>query len=186
MSLCRQLRSAAIAFALLLPAALQAEQIGLGVHGLLEIAVPETWSSSGNPIAEQGYIINIKPKTQANAGCKLTIMFVDPAKARPVDEMLESFSAKIGNFVAGSVEKSPEIKKLNLRQGFGWYATFTDARLVGKPPAPGNYKVMCPVMISLARDLVVAASIFTDDVTSAEFAEMIQLLETMKLTKAAR
>lgn len=60
----------------------------------------------------------------------------------------------------------------------GWYATFEDPSLVGKPTKRGSYKVATTVVVWTPPEHVVHATIFTDAVDSPDIAAGLKMLAT--------
>lgn len=85
------------------------------------------------------------------------------------------------SFVDVSVEKKAVVKDFSLKSGFGMYCSFTDAAMVGKPSVNGHYKTISPGVIYLSKDIAIAATIFTDDLSGPEFQELLGIIQSMQL-----
>ncbi len=58
-------------------------------------------------------------------------------------------------FLSGSVQTKVEVKEMNLKKGFGFYATFTDKETIKKTnPKPTDYPQMTRGYIKLSDDTV--------------------------------
>jgi len=87
-------------------------------------------------------------------------------------------------FVAGSVEGKVSLKELKLGAAAGFSVTFTDANLVGKPTVKDDYKAMTSCFVYLGDNVLVTATIFTDDVNGKAYAEALRLLKSISLVHA--
>jgi hypothetical protein len=168
---------------LILPFTAAAESFDLGTRGDLSVAIPATWTAKGEPAGDQGFNIVVKPKSDANAGVQLTALFVNLDASVTEEDMQKRFIGGLEPMIAGSVEKKADVKKLKLKAGSGFYASFTDASLVGKPSQAGNFKVMTTGMAKLSDGVVVALTVFSDDTSGTEFTEGMKMLESLTLTK---
>jgi len=169
-----------VLFAVVSLTAAVAETVDLGAYGKVSLDVPEGWTSEVQR-HPAGVNFTVKPKGEVNAACKVTIMLLDGENDVPFAEMEKRWVGTLAPFAEGSVEKSAEPVKLHLKSGNGMYAVFTDASLVGKPVQPENYKVMAPGMIKLAKEVIVATTIFCDDKDGKEFADLVKMLESLSL-----
>ncbi|HYF36815.1 MAG TPA: hypothetical protein VD994_16080 [Prosthecobacter sp.] len=166
-----------------LPLAGHAESFDLGDRGQLEVAIPATWTAKGEKAGDQGFNILIKPNNDANAGVQLTVLFVQVDQKLSEEDMQKGFAAGLEPMLAGSVEKKADMEKLKLKDGSGFFASLTDASLVGKPSQPGNFKIMTSGMAKLSDGVIVALTLLSDDKTGTEFAEAMKMLESLTLTK---
>lgn len=157
-----------------------AETVDLGAHGKVNLDVPEGWTSDVQR-HPAGFNLTVRPKSEANAACKITVMLLDSENDVPYAEMEKRWLGTLAPFVEGSVEKSAEPVKLHLKSGNGVYAIFTDASLVGKPVQPKNYKVMAPGAIKLTKEVLISTTIFCDDKNGKEFADLVKMLESISL-----
>ena len=58
-------------------------------------------------------------------------------------------------FLSGSVQTKVEVKEMNLKKGFGFYATFSDKKTINNPnPKPTDYPHMTRGYIKLSDDTV--------------------------------
>lgn len=169
-----------LAFILLGFLSARADDFILGEHGILSVPVTGAWVAENHDV-QSGYTISIESKTGANAACRITVIAVQnatfPDKGRTRDEFMQLAL----NFSPGSVEKKAVPKEFSLKSGFGLYCSFTDASLVGKSPARGNYKTVSPGLIYLTKDLVLAVTIFTDDLSGPEFKQLVDIIQSTQL-----
>lgn len=158
-----------------------AEDFDLGKKGTLSMDLPEGWRAEFQALADVGANVTVRPEGTLNMACKITVLFLPEPKDLTPEETLENWKRTLSPMASGSVEKTPKTIKLQLKKGFGFYAIFTDASLVGKPPEPRNYKISAPGMIKLNKETLLATTLFSDDKDSQEFAALIKMLESVKL-----
>ena len=63
--------------------------------------------------------------------------------------------------------------------GYGFYCSFTDPDLRGRPPEKGNYKVMSTGKIRLAPDVLLDVSIMADDFRDEPYQQLLGAVEGM-------
>lgn len=89
---------------------------------------------------------------------------------------LKRFHARICTPFLPSPDFAVESRDLKPVHGIGVYATFEDPSLVGKTPAPGEYKNATSACLFLGGDVLVQATILCDDPTAPEFREALDML----------
>jgi len=160
-------------------------EFDLGTHGTLSVTVPDDWSingkaankADGTPI---GYSFAIKPRSNANAKCLLTIAYI--TNGVPNKQALQKEVLRVcEEFVSESVEKKQNLKEFALKTGCGAYCLFTDASLVGKTPPPGDYKVMGSGIVQPGKDMTGVVTLFTNDADSKEFKAMLSIINSLKV-----
>jgi hypothetical protein len=172
-------------FLFLLAVGLRAELVPLGEHGSLDLTVPKGWEISSQPshnaALEEIQSIHLTPKNGANSICFITVVFA--AYPKPIDNAAidRQFRAFCEKFIATSVEKKTNLKELPLSPAYGLCATFTDAKLVGKPPQAGNFKVMTVATIQFSEKVSASVTVATDDAHGSEQQQLMQMVAGMKL-----
>jgi hypothetical protein len=161
---------------------LLADEFDLGTHGKLRIDVAPNWVAQGDSSGAPGYNITIKPNNEVNAAARITVLYLSGNSSISDTEMQTRFASSLEKLASGSLETRADLKRLKLASGTGFYASFTDASLAGKPSQPGNYKVMTNGMAKLGDDLVLALTLFSDDKTSPEYVAGMKMFESVKLT----
>lgn len=96
----------------------------------------------------------------------------------------EKFKASCSRFVPDSVEGKIDLKEFKLAEGYGVYASFTDASLVGKPIQAGDYKVMTTGLLILNEKIMAIATVFTNDANGPEQKLLLKTVSSMKLDHA--
>jgi len=170
-----------LAFAFLaLAIASRADDFDLDRLGRLSIQVPAGWTLANHA---EGNVLTLilSPKNQANARGFLAVSPARSALLSP--ENVESkFAAVCQQFAPKSVEKKAAPQAYKLAQGHGTYAVFTDARLVGKPSRPGDYKIVSPGIIQLSDHIGIFAFLGADDATGPEMTALRAAVESLRLT----
>ncbi|MET0262750.1 MAG: hypothetical protein ABW223_07615 [Rariglobus sp.] len=162
----------------------QAAHFDLGRTGDLYIDAPASWKVKSRLIEGVGYEFTFTPANGTNA--KALITLVTQAAAKPVDpkKIDADFIQTCRPFVAASVEKKADLRRYQLKQGYGVYAIFTDAALVEQPAKPNDYKVMAPGLIQLTDSIQALATLFADDANGPEMAAMRAFVESLRITPA--
>jgi hypothetical protein len=159
-----------------------AEQLNLGAHGTLAIDIPSGWRMTSLPLDTKGYDLRINPPSGTNALLRITLIY--PPRAVPVDreKVRANLTQLAEKFVAASVEKKITVKEFALSSGYGAYCVFTDAKLVGKPSQPNDFKIMAPGSAQLSEDVVAAITLLADSATDATFLAMLKTVSSMTLS----
>lgn len=169
---------------ILLPLALSAETIDLGLHGSLSIAVPKGWTVSTQKEEDSGVAITLSPVGPENAKCILSVAVVPDPKPVAKEEIDEKVLSVCEQFVDASVEKKSVLRPFTVTNGaFGSYCVFTDASLVGKPTKRDEFKVIGIGIIRFRDDLMAAVSIAADDEKGPDFAAMLAAVSGATVTK---
>jgi hypothetical protein len=120
-----------------------ADQIDVPGATAIEVSVPAGWTYEKiQPVPTAPP--TLKWSCAADKDVNLQITFL-PIKEGRLDtqEKIDASVMNLGRqYANGSVEKEIKIHKLVTANGLGSYAQFTDADLVGKPNAPGQFKVV--------------------------------------------
>lgn len=175
----------AIGALLALPlAGLRAELFPWPEHGTVTVIAPVGWKIENRSDAES-FNLQVTPRSAAAAVMQLTLL--TPADLPPMSKTLIQGQLISGTqqYVAASVEKKLDLKPLALAQGYGWYAQFTDASLVGKPPIPGNFKMLRTAMAALDTQTVALATLNFDDPQAPEVEAMQSILNSLRFTAGA-
>jgi hypothetical protein len=172
-----------LALFLLTAAALcaQAEKVELGSHGRITLYLDDTWKFETSDFGDR-VMVNIAPKGEANASCSFTITF--PEQDRLDTKKRLSMRVEVnGQPIADhSVEGKSIAKAFNLQTGYGFYCSFTDPDLIGKPPEKGNFKTISTGMIHLAPDVLIELTISADGFNSEPYQQLLGMIEGMEFT----
>lgn len=163
-----------------------AEKIELGGNKALVLTLPATWTGTGPVVLPPGMPargINVRyvTKNGSNDAVLLTILTVPDDRLSDRESLRALFEKATEQFVSGSVEAKADIKELRLAGATGFCATFTDASLVGKPSVKDDFKVVTSCFIYLGEQVMLTATIFTDDPAGPAYAEGMRLLKSVSL-----
>lgn len=151
------------------------------------LSLPDGWSLETAEIptgtAVPGKTIKLSPKNVANTECAVTLFSAPDKRLSDPKLLRESLEEATQPLLTDAVEKKAEIREFKTPHGFGCTATFTDARLVGKPPEPGNYKTATSVLLYLSDQIVVNATVLSDDVKGAEYEAVLAILRSLDARK---
>jgi hypothetical protein len=175
-------------FALLLPAVLslplqaQSETLDLGSRGQITLFLPGEWNIDMTNFARQGGIIITPVRKSVNARATLAITFPEADRFDTKGRLKLRVEADCMPLAEQSVERRAVAREFMLAQGYGFYCSFTDPDLRGKPPEPGNYKVMSVGKIRLAPDVLVDVQILADGFRDQPYQELLGAIEGMEFT----
>lgn len=162
----------------------QSETLDLGPHGKLTLFllgdwVVETTDINNNPT------LHIKPaKPEVNAECTLSVTFPEGDRFDRKDKLKLQVEADQRHAAEESVEGKAVAREflLGVPGAFGFYCTFTDPRLRGKPPVKGDYKNGSFGKIRLAKGILIDVGILADGVSSEPYQQLLGAIEGMEFT----
>lgn len=161
-------------------AAPKTETVDLEGKGRIVLVVPAGWSVVREDPDNPRDLL-LKAPEGANAEARLTFGI-------PVDDSLETAAGirakaiELGeDQVDQSVEKRTVLQTFKLRSGYGYYSSYTDPKLVGKKPVPGDYKVISVGIFRPAPGIVGIVSILCDDLAGPENQQLLAMLENLEL-----
>ena len=163
----------------------QSQKIDLGPHGGINLYIDDTWKFDVADFGDRR-IVSVTPKGGANASCSLTITF--PEQDRLDTKKRLSLRVEINGeaFAGQSVEGKAIAKEFALQNGFGYYCSFTDPELVGKPPQKGNFKTISAGLIHLASDVLIEVAISADGFNSEPYQQLLGMIEGMEFARASQ
>jgi hypothetical protein len=181
----RTFAAAVLLAASLLPARAPAEDLKWSGHGLIRLSVPTGWSLTSHDGGEDGFHLRAKPKAGEAVVARITIFEPSGDKVIRSQDLRGLLGKSVQPVLEGSVERAFDPKPLALAQGTGWVVQFTDASLVGKPAAPGEFKMVRSASATLDGRQIVVATILFDDASRSEVAEAMSLLSSLRLERSA-
>jgi len=164
-----------------------AEKIDLGPGKALHLSLPDTWTRSSDAMAAPGVPMmgqsaRYVPKNGGNDALLITVLTVPEDNFKDPDSLKAMVEIATQQFVAGSVEGKADIKEFKFAGVSGFAATFTDANLVGKPSVKDDYKAMTSCFAYIGNQVLVTATIFTDEVGGGAYNEAVRVLKSISLT----
>lgn len=178
-----------LAFLLLLPA-LAAEstavRINLGSGRSAVITLADGWEASPSPRPQGesalGTTLHYIPKNGANEAVLITLVAAPEDRMADARILLEWARVTSRDFTRGTVEEEADFKEFRVGGRTGFAARFTDSRLVGKPPVPGDYKTMTCCYIYLGDNVMLIGSIFSDDPSGEGYATARKIMQSLTLS----
>jgi hypothetical protein len=162
------------------PAAPKTETIDLQAKGRIIVTLPAGWTvvreDPDNPLD-----LSLKAPPGVNATARLTFGFPEEGKLETAAEVRARAIEIGGDEADASVEKRTVLQTFKLRSGYGYYSSYTDPKLVGKKPVPGDYKTITVGMFRPASGIIAIVSILCDDLAGPEFKQLQQVVETLEL-----
>jgi len=163
----------------------QSETLDLGARGRLTLYLPGEWTIDGSHFANQG-MITIKPRRpDVNASCTLTITFPPTDSFDTKARLKLRVEADSFTLAEQSVERRAVAREFAVATGYGFYCSFTDPDLRGRPPEKGNYKVMSTGKIRLAPDVLLDVSIMADDFRGEPYQQLLGAVEGMDYVRGS-
>jgi hypothetical protein len=153
--------------------------LDLGSRGRITLYFPEGWKAATTDMAGQ-MTLTVSPLGDENAACSLLITFPQDDRLDTKPRLKLRVEADCFGIAEGSVERKAVAKEFSLMTGFGFYCSFTDPELRGKPPEKGNYKVMSLGKIRLAPDVLVEVSISADGFRDRPYQDLLGAIEGME------
>jgi hypothetical protein len=155
---------------LLIASSLVAEvvELNLGSRGRLTLYFPDSWKATPTELGGQ-VTLNVSPEDEdVNASFTLTVTFPES------DQFRQKSRLKM------QVEGKNEAKEFYLSTGFGYYCSYIDPALRGKPPIKGDYKVVSFGKIRLAPDVLVDVQILADSFTDQPYQSLLGAVEGLE------
>jgi hypothetical protein len=160
----------------------QVETLNFGSRGKLTIYLPGDWKSVTTDMAGT-YTVTLTPKKEStNASCTIAVTFPDVDRFDTKARLKLRVEADAYADAEESVEKKAVAKEFSLASGFGFYCSFTDPELRGKPSQPGNYKVMSVGKIKLSSEVLVDVRILADGFRDEAYQQLLGAIEGMEFT----
>lgn len=170
-----------LTFLLLTALPVLGETLDLGASGRLTYEIPAGWHLKDTKQTSLAHNLELRPQPDLNAACRITVLVRPEPVQVPDEKLIANFKGGLEALLATSVEEEVKLQTLPIKGGFGVYSTLTDKSLVGKPPAPDNFKVVFPAMIKLSNTVLISVTIFTDDKDNKEVESLLKMLKEMNL-----
>ena len=163
-------------------ASAQVETLNFGARGKLTIYLPGDWKVVTTDMAGT-YTVTLSPrKDSVNASCTLAVTFPDVDRFDTKNRLKLRVEADAYGHAESSVEGKAIAQEFTLAKGYGFYCSFTDPELRGKPSQPGNYKVMTVGKIRLTPEILVDVQIMADGFRDEPYQQLLGAIEGMEFT----
>ncbi len=160
----------------------QVETLDFGSRGKLTIYLPGDWKVASTDMAGT-YTVTLTPRKESvNASCTIAVTFPNEDRFDTKNRLKLRVEADAYAYAEGSVEGKAIAKEFSLSKGYGFYCSFTDPELRGKPPQPGNYKVMTVGKIRLTPEVLVDVQIMADGFRDEPYQQLLGAIEGMEFT----
>jgi hypothetical protein len=165
-----------------LAAGAAAETFDLRDYGKLEVFVAEGFKIAAEDLGDRHEII-IAPKREGGpqAAARLVVNLT------PADEFNSKakLRERVIELCAPAAEQNNTrrytAQEFYSRQGFGFYCTFTDPKLVGKAPVKDDFKHVTLGAVRLGPRVYVSVTLLADDLEGAEYQALLGTVEGMEL-----
>lgn len=171
-------------FALASSALAQVQTLDLGSHGQVTFYLLGDWKVSETSIADQHSLTFQPAKESTNASCKIEVTFPDTDRFDTKARLKLRVEADCRVYEEESVEGKASAKEFSLSApgAYGYYCSFTDANLRGRPSKPGDYKVVSAGKIRLAPDVVMDVFLGADAFRDEAYQQLLGAIEGMEFT----
>lgn len=175
----------------MLAATVAAEKIDLGAGQAALLTVPDTWIAApvpglppGSPAV--GTTRHYVTKNGSNDSVVLSLVPVPDDRLAAPENLKEMVAEASQQFVAGSVEGKVNLKDFKIGGASGFTVTFTDATLVGQPAVKDNFKMLTSCHVYLGNEVLLTATILTDDVNGKSYAEAMRILKSFSMSRPGK
>ena len=160
----------------------QVETLDLGPRGKLTIYLPGDWTVNSTRNTEQ-ITMTISPRKEAvNASGTVIVTFPDVDRFDTKARLKLRVEADCHGYAEESVERKAIGREFTLRTGYGFYCSFTDPKLRGKPMEKGNYKVLSAGKIRLTPDVLVDVSFMGEGFSDEAYQQLLGAVEGMEFS----
>ena len=162
----------------------QVHTLDFGSRGKLTLYLLGDWKVSDSSIADQ-HTLNISPaKESTNASCKIEVTFPERDSFDTKARLKLRVEADCRDYEEQSVEGKAYAKEftLGVPGAFGFYCSFTDSSLRGRPSKPGDYKVVSAGKIRLNPQMLVDVFIGADAFKDEAYQQLLGAIEGMEFT----
>jgi hypothetical protein len=161
-------------------ASAQVETLNFGSRGTLTVYLPGDWKTAATDMAGT-YTVTLTPKKESvNASATIAVTFPSVDRFDTKNRLKLRVEADAYGLAEGSVEGKAFAKEFSLTSGYGFYCSFTDPELRGKPSQPGNYKVMTVGKIRLTPNVLVDVQIMADGFRDEAYQQLLGEIEGME------
>ena len=165
-------------------AAAWGETFDLRERGRLDVYVVGDFKIAGEDLGDRHEILITPKRDTVNAAARLVVNLT------PGDEhnSKAKLRARVLELCAPIAEQNGTRKyaaeEFYSRQGFGFYCTFTDPKLVGKPPVKDDFKHATYGVVRLAPRVYVAVTLLADDLEGPDYQALLGAVEGMEIRGA--
>jgi len=154
----------------------------------IHVTAPDQWTAaldkSPEAAASPFPTYRVTPPANRNAACLISIFDKDKAEFATAPFLKKLLRGDSRPYVANPADLAKlEFKEIKIAGGLGYYANFVDPDLVGKPVKKGTFKTATPIILSIGSQYLIKATILTNDLTGADYRDLIKIVESIKIKK---
>ena len=161
------------------------ETIDLAARGRIVLTVPAGWTLRRDDPARP-FNLTFEAPPGVNATATLTFGFPEEGRLATASAVRAEAQAMGDEQAAASLERRTVLQTFRLRAGYGYFSSFTDPKLVGQPPVPGDYKTITVGILRLGPGVVGVISLLCDDLGGPEFLQFRAMVEALELLGPGR
>ena len=175
----------AVVFCLLAMTVARAQEVlDLGQHGQITLYLLGDWKTEVSTLGRE-ITLNIRSAKEAtNASATLSVSFPDVDRLDSKSKLKMRVEIDAQGFVEQSVEGRATAKEFTLTSGMGFYCSFTDPNLRGKPVKIGDYKVVSAGKIKLSPQVLVDVFIGAEGFSTEAYQHLLGAIEGMEYKPA--
>jgi len=160
----------------------QMETLDLGPHGRLTFYLPGEWRANSTRNTEQ-ITLTFQPRRESvNAMCTIAVSFPATDRYDTKARLKLRVEADAFGLAEQSVERKAFAREFALTTGYGFYCSFTDPDLRGKPMEKGNYKVMSVGKVRLTPQVLLDVQIMGEGFSDEAYNQLLGAIEGMEYT----
>jgi len=164
------------------PLAAQVEQLDLGPRGRITLYLPGEWRTAAT-LNTTELTLTVQPRREAvNAALTFAVTFPETDRFDTNARLKLRVEADSQGVAQESVEGKAYAREFTLTTGYGFYCSFTDPKLRGRPTEKGNYKVMSVGKIRLAPDVLVDVQIMGEGFSDEAYNQLLGAIEGMEFS----
>lgn len=164
----------------LMGACAQEQVLDLGPRGKLTLFLLGDWKPVVINMANQ-YDVTLTPRKESvNASCSIKVTYPEVDRYDTKARLKLRVEADCLPYEEQSVEGKARAKEFAISTGYGFYCSFTDAALRGKPAPPGEFKVVSAGKIRLAPDILVEVFFGADSFKDEAYQQILGAIEGME------
>jgi hypothetical protein len=154
----------------------------LAVGDDIRLAIPNSWEQAITRQPVGLPTVAVKPTDDRDARLALTVF---PASQKLADlvQVREMFRAGTQHMQPPNAEFAPT--QFTIADGKGYWTTFEDPDLKGKPIQKGNTKLATVAFILMSNGEVLQATLLTNTKDSSEFQEGFEIIKSAKIVPAS-
>ncbi|MBI5691968.1 MAG: hypothetical protein HZC55_17945 [Verrucomicrobia bacterium] len=160
----------------------QMETLDLGPHGRLTLYLLGEWRANTTRNTEQITLTLAPKKEGVNASCTVQVSFPETDRYDTKARLKLRVEADCYGIAEESVEKKAYGREFSLSTGYGFYCSFTDPKLRGRPMEKGNYKVMSVGKVRLSAAVLVDVQIMGEGFADEAYQQLLGAIEGMEYT----